>query len=102
MLVPGTNIPIQITFDSDVSTFQKIVATLWIQNKEAKRWNMDDMTVASNTVSLPLDEDETKAWKKGIAKLEIKGLNSLNQTVFWEEAEIEIGDRKDKIVDLIP
>ena len=101
MLIQGTNIPIQITFDSDVSTFKDIVATLWIQGKQVKKWEKKDMTIASTVITLPLDEDETRKFKKGKATLEIKGLNSTNQTVFWEEATIEIADRRDKDIDLI-
>lgn len=101
MLVPGTNVPIQVTFDSSVASFKKIVATLWQQNKQIKKWERDDMTVSGMTITLPLKEDETKKFKKGKAKLEIKGLNGTNQTVFWEEATIEIGDRRDKDIDLI-
>lgn len=101
MLIQGTNIPIQITFDSDVSTFKKIVATLWQQGKKIKKWEKSDMTVSGTVITLPLDEDETKRFKKGKASLEIKGLNALDQTVFWEEATVEIADRKDREEDLV-
>ncbi len=101
MLIQGTNIPIQITFDSDVSDFKNIVATMWIQGKQVKKWEIDDMTVSGTVITLPLDEDETRNFKKGKASLEIKGLNSLDQTVFWEEATIEIADRKDREIDLV-
>lgn len=101
MIIPGTNIPIVITFDSDVSTFRKIVATMWIQEKQVKMWELEDMIVSGDTITLPLDEDETKLFKKGKAKLEIKGLNATNQTVFWEEATITITDRRDKAIDLV-
>lgn len=103
MLIQGTNIPIEITFDNDVSTFKNIVATLWIQNKQVKKWEKakDEMTVVGVLATLPLDEDETRKFQKGMAKLDIKGLNATDQIVFWEEAEIEIVDRRDKDIDLI-
>ena len=101
MLIQGTNIPIEITFDENVSSFKKIVATLWIQNKQVKEWQKSDMTISGDTITLPLDEDETRTFKKGKAILEIKGLTDLNQTVFWEEATIEITSRRDKDIDLV-
>lgn len=101
MLIQGTNVPIQVTFDNDVSTFKKIVATLWMNNKLVKQWDTDDMTVAGTTITLPLDEDETRNFKQGKARLEIKGRNSTDQTVFWEEATIEVVGRSDKDIDLI-
>lgn len=101
MLIQGTNIPIQITFDSDVSGFKNIVATLWQQGKQLKKWEIDDMTVSGTVITLPLDEDETRNFKKGKATLLIKGLNSLDQTVFWEGAIVEIADRQDREIDLV-
>ena len=101
MLIQGTNVPIKVTFDTVVSSFQKIVATLWIQGKEAKKWETADMTIESTKIYLPLTEEETRGFKPGKAKLEIKGANSTGQTVFWEEAEITIKERKDKNIDLI-
>ena len=102
MLIPGTNIPITVSFDSSVESFNKIVATLYLANKRVKTWEKDDMTVSGATIVLPLDEDETRKFKKGKAILDIKGLNPINQVVFWEEAEIEVVDRRDKDIDLIP
>lgn len=100
-MIQGTNIPIQLTFDSSVSGFKELVATLWISNKEVKRWTKDDMTISGTTVTLPLDEDETRNFKVGKAKLEVKGLNGSDQTVFWEEAEVQIEARKDRLIDLV-
>ena len=101
MLIQGTNIPIQITFDSSVESFKQIVATLWQSNKEIARWTKDDMIVSGDTVKLPLNEDKTRNFKRGKAFLDIKGLNFFDQIVFWEEAEIEVVARNDRVVDLI-
>ena len=58
------------------------------------------MTVEHDKITLPLAEDETRGFRSGKARLEIKGLNSSGQTVFWEEAEIDIRDRKDKEISI--
>ena len=101
MLIPGTNIPIKIIFDESIEPYKKLVATLWSNGKKIEEWGKDDMTVLGNTVLLPLHEDKTKKYKKGKAKLLIKGLNLLDEVVFYEEAIIQIGDREDKEIDLI-
>lgn len=101
MLIQGTNVPIKIVFDMSVAGFPKIVATLWSGTKLLKTWELEDMTVQGDTIYLPLDEDETRKFKKGKLRLETKGLNSSGQTVFWEEAIIEVGERKDKDIDLV-
>lgn len=101
MLIQGTNIPIKIVFDMSVETFPKLVATLWSGTKRVKKWEKSDMTVQGDTIYLPLEEDETRTYKRGKMTLNVKGLNSSNQTVFWQEATIEVGERKDKGEDLI-
>lgn len=100
MLIQGTNIPIQVTFDSEVLSFPKIFATLWQGGKQIKQWQKSDMSIMGETVTLPLSEQETKKFKKGKVQLDIKGLNALGQTVFWEEAVIEVIDRKDRNIEM--
>lgn len=101
MIIQGTNIPIVITFNSDVSSCKKLVATLWISNKLVKKWETEDMTIDRDTVTLPLDEDETRTFMKGNAMLDVKGLNIVDEIIFWEEAQIQIVERRDKEIDLI-
>ena len=101
MIIQGTNIPIQLTFEQDVSGLTKLVATLWQSGKLLKQWERADMTIIGNVVTLPLNEDETRTWKKGKIKLEVKGLNRSNQVLFWEEAFTEVLSRDDRNVDLV-
>ena len=103
MLIQGTNIPIKITLDTDAGSYRDIIATLWIQSKQVKKWQKKegDMEISGTTVSLPLDEDETRGFKKGKAKLLVKGLNFYNEIVFWDEAEIDVVGRDDRVEDLI-
>lgn len=101
MLIQGTNVPIKIVFDMSVAGFPNIVATLWSGTKLLKMWELEDMIVQGDTIYLPLDEDETRKFKKGKLRLEAKGLNSSGQTVFWQKATIEVGDRNDKDINLI-
>ena len=103
MIIQGTNIPIKVTFESSVDSYKNIAATLWIQGKLAKSWMRDkgEMSVEGTTVTLPVDEDETRKFAKGTAVIEVKGLNIMDEVVFWEEAEIEVVSRRDKNIELI-
>lgn len=103
MIIQGTNIPIEVTIDSEANSYREIIATLWIQGKQVKKWQKTEgeMEISGTTVSLPLDEDETRNFKKGKAKLLVKGLNFYNETIFWDEATIEIMSRDDREEDLI-
>lgn len=104
MIIQGTNIPIEIEVDEDVNSYRDFVATLWIQGKQVKKWQKTEgtMIVDGTSVKLPLDEDETRDFKKGKAKLLVKGLNFYNEIIFWDEATIEIMSRDDREEDLIP
>ena len=103
MIIQGTNIPIEITIDENINSYRDFVATLWIQNKEVKTWRKKDgdMEIEGATAKLPLDEDETRNFKKGKAKLLVKGLNFYNETIFWEEVTVEVVSRDDREIDLV-
>ena len=103
MLIQGTNIPIKITFDTSVDSYANLVATLWIQGKEVKRWEKaeDQITIDGTMAILPLDEDETRKFKRGKATLLVKGLNFYGETIFWDEATIEVMSRDDRDIDLV-
>ncbi len=103
MIIQGTNIPLKVTIDENVDSYQDFVASLWIQGKETKSWRKTkgEIIADGTTAILPLDEDETKEFKKGTAKLLVKGLNFYGETVFWEEEEVTIVARDDRIEDLI-
>ena len=102
MIIQGTNIPLQITFDEDVSEINELVITLWRRNKvELKRWTKANMEIEEDTVILPITEEESASWPEGYNTLEAKGLDEDGLTIFWDKAPIMIEGRRDKGIRLM-
>lgn len=101
MIVQGTNVPLAVTFDEDVSDIPTLVATLWLKDGTLiKQWEKSDMEIDGETVYLPLDESETVNIAPGFVSLAIKGLNDDNQTIFWEETMVKVEARRDRTITL--
>ena len=68
-----------------------------------KKWRKKDGEIIADgtTAKLPLTEEDTRAFKKGKAKLLVKGLNFYNETIFWDEESVEIVSRDDREEDLV-
>lgn len=99
MIVQGTNVPLAVTFDSDVSEIPTLVATLWLKDGSmVKQWNKADMQIEGETAYLPLTEEETAAIAPGFIALEIKGLDDAGQTIFWEESMVKVVERRDRSI----
>lgn len=97
MVIQGTNVPLEITFDRDVAEIPRIVVTVWAQSGDMlKKWEKEDMTLDGAVATLPLAESETAAWPTKKVELEAKGLNESSQTIFWDRVSVEIGRRYDK------
>lgn len=101
MLIQGTNVPLKVIFDADVSDIPVLVITLWGRNgNKLREWDRDEMTIEGDTVSLPITESESAAFPAGTIILEAKGLSNGGSTIFWDEASIAIRARRDKVVRL--
>lgn len=101
MIVQGTNVPLAVTFDEDVSSIPTLVATLWLKDGTLiKQWEKSDMEIDGETVYLPLDESETVNIAPGFVSLEIKGLDDAGQTIFWEGAMVKVEGRRDRVITL--
>lgn len=97
MIIQGSNNPLTVTFDSDISEIPTLVATLW-SNTKLKEWTLTDMTVDGDTATMPLTEAETAAFPQGILALEVKGLDEDGNTVFWDEVPVRVVGRRDKTI----
>lgn len=103
MIVQGTNVPLAVTFDADVSEIPVLVATLWLKDgTKIKEWSKADesMEIDGDTVYLPLGEDETANIAPGFVALEIKGLDDAGQTIFWEDTMVKVEGRRDRVIAL--
>lgn len=97
MILQGSNLPILIIFDDDLDDVADMVVSLWRRKgQELKRWETNDLAIEGNTVTLPITEAETAALPEGYNTLEVKGLDENGYTIFWEDVQVLVGDRKDK------
>lgn len=101
MIEQGTNVPIEITFDMDVTELPRLVVTIWRGNTCLKTWEKDDMQIDGSVVKLPLTEEETAALPTLGVRLEAKALNEGNQTIFWEAVNLAVDDRRDRSIELV-
>ena len=101
-IIQGSNNPLVIQFDQDVSGFPQFVVTLWKTKTSeydlVKQWNKAAMTIDGDTVTLPLTEAETRAMPAGLLQVEAKGLGTGGNTLFWAEMSIDVVFRRDKTI----
>jgi hypothetical protein len=96
MIIQGSNNPITLTFDSDLTDIPTLVATLWLgRGIMLKRWDKSDMSIDGEVVTLPLTEEETAQMGGGTIVLDVKGLDEDGYTIFWEEASLRVLPRRD-------
>ena len=100
MIIQGSNLPIVVTFDEEVSELTKIVGSLWAGKNKLKQWDTEDILVDGHTATFPLDEDETKTFPSGTVTFEIKGVDD-GQTVFWEKEKLKVLERNDRNIDMV-
>lgn len=102
-IIQGSNDPLIITFDSDVSELPKIVVSLWIakpgiSKKPLKIWKREDVTVDGAVVYCPLTERETAGLPDTSVKVLAKALNSTGRIKHWKEYVLDIMVREDKSI----
>lgn len=105
MIVQGSNNPLTVQFDASVAAMPALVVTLWsdkpgLSAEPVKTWTLADMTVAVDTVTCPITEEETRALPPGYLILEAKGLDGEGATVFWDACAVDVRSRRDKAVRL--
>lgn len=99
MIIQGSNKPITLTFEEDISAIPIIVATLWAgYGNMIKRWDKTDMTIEEDTAELPLTEAETAEMNGGSIALDVKGLDDIGNIIFWEEVPIMVLPRRDRSI----
>lgn len=102
MLIQGTNSPLVIQFDQDVSTMAKLVITLWsLTGEKIREWDMAELTIDGDTAICPLTETETKEYPNTIVTIEAKGIDSDGDMVFWDQMDVKMVKRRDKVISLI-
>lgn len=105
MLIQGSNNPLVITLDTSVDTIPDIVVTLWDKmapNPSAPivKWEKADMTIDNKTLICPLTEEQTKTMPRMGVIIEVKGLDDNGMTMFWAGTDIDVLNRRDRIINL--
>lgn len=106
MLIQGSNVPLTIKFDAAVDSLAALYVTLWCDQyskQPLKTWSLSDMTVSNDTAVCPLSEEDTiklPNFPNYKVVVEAKGLDSNGETVFWDAAEIDVKERRDKVIKL--
>ena len=105
MIVQGSNNPLIIQFDADISDIPRLVVTLWkdkagYTSDLVKQWNTEDMLIDGDTAVCHLTEEETRKFPSGNLILEAKGLDENGNTIFWDEYKTDIKVRRDRVIKL--
>ena len=102
MIPQGSNSPIMIKLDTDISEIPRLIVTLWKAGSSGsnyiKKWEKTDMTINGDTAACPLTEAETKALPVGTHPLEIKGLDATGNAIFWSDCFVSVLGRRDKVI----
>ena len=102
MIIQGSNSPIVISFDDDVSGVTEWSVALFGEDKRGmpsvllKHWGTEDIEVDGSTAYAPLTEEETMEFAPGVASLEIKWLEADDIVFQSATVRVRISGRKDK------
>lgn len=102
MIIQGSDHPLVIEFDQDVSGCTELLVTLWAGSgsEPVARWRKSEMTVDGSTAICPLSESVTSGLKSISATVEVKGLDEDGTTIFWDEMKIPVKARRDRNIGL--
>jgi len=97
-ILQGSNSPIVVTFDRDISELPAIVITLWTNNGDLiKKWETGDLEIHGVSAVCPVTEEETAKFPGNKAlTLEAKGLDEDGYVIFWSEDRVLVGARFDR------
>lgn len=101
MIIQGSNLPIVITFNEDMSSLVDWSMSLFMEDKRTKthtllhHWGLNDVIIDGAVISGPLTEEETMNFPVGVATLEMKWLTP-DDTIFHSDViRIRISERND-------
>jgi len=101
MLIQGANNPLTIKFSESVENLPTLVVTLWTGNRNAqlvKMWEKPDMMISGDTAVCDLTEEETRNLSNSTHVIEAKGLDGNGFTVFWAAYDVDVLNRRDKVI----
>lgn len=102
MIIQGSNLPIIIPFDEDISDIKDLSVSLFGENKRGdanmllKHWDIDDIVIEEGSITVPLSESDTLGFIPGVAVLEAKWLSQDDNIYPLYTSRIRICGRQDK------
>ena len=98
MIIQGSNLPIVVKFNRDVSGIESIEIHMYTPDgEELKHWSRGDVYINGNIVSAPITQEESMAFEPGTFVLEVKWLEN-GATHFTHRIRDTIVDRTDKTI----
>lgn len=97
-IIQGSNDPIIIEMDEDISDIEKISVGLYSSSTRVKQWDIDDIGIESTVMSCPLTQTETAALTGISYTLSVKMYDSNDKVLFFDEESVRIVPRKDKAI----
>ena len=105
MIIQGSNNPLVIQFDTNISDIPTLVVSLWsnlkgLDHSPLITWNKSDMDISGSTAVCPVSESQTSGFPGTDLILEAKGLDGDGNTIFWDEYKVDLKRRRDRIIHL--
>lgn len=102
MIIQGTNAPIVIEFDQAIDQMSELVISVWaVGGALVKMWEKDEIGIEGAIATCPLTEEETKAFPNTVVTIEAKGIDESGEMVFWDQMDVKVLKRRDKVISLI-
>lgn len=95
-IIQGSNDPIAIEVDDDLTTYERISAMLFQGKTLLKEWTTKDVIKDGNTMYFPIRESETLAFPSGAVTLDCKAYTRSGKVVFVEVIKFNVGSRENK------
>lgn len=91
-IIQGSNDPLVLDIEN-INEAEKISAVMASYGKVKKEWSRDDMRIQDDFLILPLSEEETLEFNRGVMDLDIKALDADGKVVFMDIVHYRVIDR---------
>lgn len=98
MIIQGSNAPIIIDFNEDLSIVKDMSIVLYNRQKELKHWEFSDLIMNDKQIICELTQEETLNFIPGSASLEIKWMEEDQLIQFCTVVSVTIVERRDSYI----
>lgn len=99
MIIQGTNKPILIDFEQDMSWLKAIEIGLYSRDKQLlKKWDEHTVIINKNVIECPQTQQETVEYALGSCEILVKWLNLEGFTEFAEKIQDKVIPWTDKTI----